>query len=250
MRRLRAPSWLVLVVVAAPTLAGAATPVALEVELDPSIPEASALSEWIAHEGSSALTELEPSDERRGTVRVSVTGALYEYAVSIAAMRDDGSPPEVDAWACECTHDELLARIHTGVVAAAQALDPPTSTVAPSLPPPSPSPPGPFEDLRLRGRLGLGLMAGGTVTAVVGIALLGAGKKSWPAPDDVAQRDFKDYRIPGVPTLVAGVGVLAAGAALYVLDRRRARGPSGMARVRPLVLAGPQTLQLGLRVRL
>lgn len=246
MRRLRAPSWLVLVVAAAPTLARAATPVALEVELDPSIPEASALSEWIAHEGTSALTELEPSDERRGTVRVSVTGALYEYAVSIAAMRDDGSPPEVDAWACECTHDELLARIHTGVVAAAQALDPPTSVVAPSLPPPSP--PGPFEDLRLRGKLGLGLMAGGAATAVVGIALLGAGKKSWPAPDDVAQRDFKDYRILGVPTLVVGVGVLAAGAALYVLDRRRARGPSGMARLRPLVLVGPQTL--GLRVRL
>jgi len=202
----------------------------IEVATDSTIPDAVTLADWIHQESFDALAELEPSPQRRGTIRVSVSGALYEYQVSITTIRESSADEATTSWSCECSNDDLLARIRTDVQAAAKALEdhasPSVATDVASSPPNpvvTPRRSSPLRDLQLRGKVGLGLMAGGCAGVLSGIVLMGVGVRTHELEDDSAKLVNHDYRVPGIPTLLVGVGLLTTGVTLLVLDRRSAR---------------------------
>lgn len=205
----------------------ATPPPTLEVDLDPTIPDASSLAEWILADGTQALAELPPAPSRRGTVRVSVSGSLYDYDVTITALREGSTVEPTTTWSCECTNDDLLARLRADIQTAARSLDPP----------PAPLPPSPKPALGFHGKLGLGLLGGGAAVTIVGLSLTAAGE-----PGDGRRKG-------GVPTLVVGVAALTAGMTLVVLDHRRARGRHAHARVGIVPLVGRRAGYLGLAGR-
>ena len=220
----------------------------LEVEMAPAIQDAETLSEWIHQESLDAFSQLEPSPDLRGTIRVSVSGSLYDYQVSIATLREGSTQEDTLSWSCECSNEDLLVRIRVDVQAAAKALqshDSPAVDVGVTASPSPPSPPqavgsdhlsGQLEKLQMRGKVGLGLMASGSAGILSGVILMGMGRRPHVYPEDSAKLIYNDYRIPGIPVFLVGVGLLAAGTTLFVLDRRSPRMRRGLAQVLHVVL--------------
>ncbi len=202
----------------------------LEVELTPTIPDASDLSEWIHEEGTKALADLPPSPDRRGTIRVSVSGTLYDYDVSIITIREGSTEEETTTWPCECTNDALLARIRTEVQSAAKSLDPPE-------PPPPPVVPDRKSPLGLHGKIGFGLLGGGAAFTILGLSLTAASD-----PGDASRK-------AGIPILTIGMAALAAGTTLIVLDHRRDRARRTQSRVTVVPFATHRAAHLGIAGR-
>lgn len=187
---------------------------ALEVEMDPNVPEGELLAEWVYQESTAALAALGPAPGRQGTIRVGISGDLYDYEVTVTTIRDGSAREESVAWPCQCTHDEMLVGIRTEVQAAARELevDPHARRAKPA---PAATKWSPFRALGLRGKLGLGLLAGGAATTIAGSTLLGLG-------DRTAQGD-PNYQVAGVPVVLTGIGLLATGTTLFVLEQRALR---------------------------
>lgn len=245
-----------------PTAGPLAAPIrslAVEVETDPAIPDASTLSAWIQQESLDALAKLELSSNHRGTIRVSVSGALYEYRVSITTILEGSTEEKSTEWSCECSNDDLLTRIRADVQTAATALDeqivaPDHDDIgadeksSPSSPVVTRAPTVPLRELQLRGKVGLGLMVGGSAGVLSGIVLMGVGVRSHEYNENSAKLVYNDYRVPGVPTFLVGASLLAAGATFLVFERRRARLQRDVAWM-PHVTSGRRDIILGLTKR-
>lgn len=203
----------------------------LEVQIDPTIPDASDLYDWIYEESTRALAELPPSPTRRGTVRVSVSGTLYDYDVSIVTIRD-GSTDETTSWSCECTNDDLLARIRGDVQSAAESLDDPLHVPPAPLDPEDPKP-----TLSLRGKTGFGLLGGGSTATIVGLSLTAAGEPGGGS------------RKAGIPILSVGLAALVAGTTLIVLEHRRGHTRRAQSRVTVVPFVTRRTAHLGIAGR-
>lgn len=199
--------------------------VALEVKVAPAIAEAADLQRWVSEEGRRVLDGLPQEPRRRGSLRVEIGGALYEYRVVITAVRDGavvGTPRE---WACECSNEELLERVRGEVATTAEhlsakveepAVAKPTSEVKPT--------PDVVVDGPPRRRLGPAGAAG--VTAMVlgatgvgaGVALMVVGDRDEPAP--IGQVGERRLFVPGQVIVAAGGGLLLTGMVLYFLRKR------------------------------
>ena len=211
----------------APSTAESSSPPTLEVELDPAIPDASDLSEWIRDEATEALAELPPSPERRGTIRISVAGALYDYDVSIITIREGSTDEQITRWTCECTNDDLLTRVRNDVEVTASTLEPP--------PPPIDDSPKPA--LGPKVKIGFGLLGGGAAFTIVGLSLTAAGDQG------------ESLRKAGIPLLAVGVAALVAGTTLVVLEQRRRRARRGHSRVAIVPFVAHRAAHLGVTGR-
>lgn len=209
--------------------------------MDPTVPDAQVLAEWVREESLAALAELGPAPLGRGTIRVSISGDLYDYQVSVTTLPEGSTREAAVSWPCACTNDELLARLRKEVGAAAKTLDGATT--------PSSAPAGTsaaharssLQALSRRNRLGLGLLAGGAAATSVGITLLAIG--------DHSDRGDPNYRAPGVPTLLIGLGLVAAGATLIALEHRPWRPRRALARVVMVPSVSPRGVLVGATAR-
>jgi len=73
------------------------------------------------------------------------------------------------------------------------------------------------------GKVGIGLMGTGFVTAGVGVGLVVMGKKADEVVGLPLTRGGRDFRKPGIAVVVSGGVLMVSGAVLLVLDRRRAK---------------------------
>jgi len=203
----------------------------IEVEISPTIPDAQALSDWIHQASLEALSQLPFPPTTSGTIRVSISGELYDYDVSVAIIREGSTTEDTVTWPCECTNADLLARIQSHVRTAARAFGnlarPPEPPTAPSRPP---------STLGREGKIGLGMLGGGAALTIVGLSLIAIG-----------ERGSAELHA-GIPTLAVGVTAIGAGMALVIIDRRasaRATHP----RVAAFPLVTPRGAHLGFAIR-
>lgn len=203
------------------------------VEVEKTIERAPQLEEAVRGEAEAELrehdvpTEADPAKPRKLTI--SVGGEKFAYRVKLVVERDGvaGDPVEI---ACECTQDELLAKVREGVdgqtdalkaEATAAPVDPPTN-------PPTNPPDAPYPEDHGKKPLG-GLGKGGIASLVVGAAALGTGiglvvvketSKSSGLEGDV---ETTDLRPPGYILIALGSVAIATGIALLAVDRVRAK---------------------------
>lgn len=196
--------------------------VTLEVNVAADIVEAAELQQWIDEEARRMLDARPGESRRRGSLHVTVGGALYEYQVTITARRDGEVVGRPSSWQCECSNEELLERLREELPRTADLLvesSPVVDTPGQSPPPPRP----PIEPAAPR--IGAGEVVGLTVMVVgvaglaAGAALVSKGAVQRLDPGDYGVGVERDYTRPGVPILVAGAGAVATGLAVYLLQR-------------------------------
>jgi hypothetical protein len=204
------------------------------VEVADSIERGDQLAKAVRDEAESAIlahdiaTEVDPASPRKLTIAVG--GEKFAYRVTLVVEREGvaGEPQEIQ---CECTQDELLAKVREGVDAQADALgagpreDPTPGTTS------SPSDTGPTDppDDEERAPLG-GLGKGGIASLVIGVAALGAGiglaavgKRERDAEGFEGDVRETDFRPPGYALIAIGGAAVITGVALIAVDRVRAR---------------------------
>lgn len=198
--------------------------VTLEVKVAPAIVESAELRTWVEEEGRRVLDGLPKEPKRRGGVRVEIGGELYEYRVTITAVRDGvvvGVPSE---WACECSNEELLERVRGELVAGAEGLvveaEEPVVTLAPPVVKPTT---GTVDDLPRRrlgpaGAAGVTLMVLGATGVGTGVALMVVGDQDLQARERVLMS--RNFMMPGQLVTISSAGVLFTGVLLYALRKR------------------------------
>lgn len=205
------------------------TEVAVEVEVAPTIAEAAELRSWVDEEVHRTLAALPPEPARRGSLRIAIAGALYDYAVTLTIARDGeviGAPLE---WSCECSNGELLARLREALPEVTRGLE---VVQAPQRRPRSGLERATFEpdwgameqrdDQRRRGRLGAVGSTGValTVLGASGVATGAAFMVLDLRPPTDAWVERRVYEPRGVATVGASTGVLLTGIVLLLLRRR------------------------------
>lgn len=213
----------------------------LRVEVERGIDDASLLPGWIAERHPSLREALRvPEGARAQWIAVTIVGSTYDYRVAVVAVRD-GEPlgPAREPTRCECTTEELLARVDAGIEAAVERLRAPApsepmprvaspATASAPLPEPrrdGPSPARGRPDTRARhlgplGQTGVGVTVAGAGLVTAGIVLVARPKQIRGQPGDV---EIRDLRGGGLGLAVTGGVVLATGVALVVADRVGAR---------------------------
>lgn len=215
---------------------------ALRVNVDPHIEDAARIPGWVASRSANVLDRLGEQPGHQRWVEVQIGGETYAYRVTVTAMRDGkpvSSPPEPVV--CECTSEELLGLLENEVRRAVEELERPVPQ-EPAEQDPRPNEPDPpvggndskggRDELTWRGKLGIGLTAVGGSGVIAGVAMILAGEQ--PLLRSGAQIvESRDWRNPtGYVFLGLGVGILASGATLWVLDARPPKpSPKAQARV-------------------
>lgn len=177
------------------------------------------------------LEGLPEDPTRRGSLRIEIGGALYEYQVSITTSRDGAIVGTPSTWECECSNGELLERLRAELPTAAEGLVPEPEVEVVEEPEPVVEPPVVTGEDIPRRRLGPAGAAGVTLM-VLGVTGVGAGGTlitltNRPAPQAYATRQMRDFLWPGVLAAGTSAGLLAVGIVLYALrdragQRRRA----------------------------
>jgi hypothetical protein len=203
------------------------------VEVADSIERGDQLAKAVRDEAESAIlahdiaTEVDPASPRKLTIAVG--GEKFAYRVTLVVERE-GVAGESQEIQCECTQDELLAKVREGVDAQADALgagpreDPTPGTTS------SASDTGPTDppDDEERAPLG-GLGKGGIASLVIGVAALGAGiglavvGKREREGDSERALETTDYGPPGYALIGVGAAAVITGAVLLAVDRKRAK---------------------------
>lgn len=208
--------------------------VTLEVKIAPGLVEAADLRRWIDEDGRRVLDGLPDDPTRRGSLRIEVGGALYEYQVTITTLRDGAVVGTPSTWDCDCSNEELLDRLRGELPAVAEGLAVAVAEPVVVEPEVVVKPEPVVVDEPQRRRLGPAGAAGVTLM-VLGVTGVGAGTalmvlKELP-PDQGWMKHNTPYLLPpGALAAGAGVGLLMTGVTLYLLrDRagqRRRAGPS------------------------
>lgn len=236
------PAWLREARAQAPATDAAG--VELEVRVDPKISGADQIVSWVSEDARKALAE-RPKRERRGTVRVGIAGDLYDYEVTITALRGEQSVGSPRSWHCECSNDDLLARLRTDLPVVADQLIMPEAAPA--------HPPKPRvvheadrvereaeEPTRSRAKLG---PAGGAGVALmtVGAAGIATGAafmvvRVGPPLTSGEEIERRNFFTPGVYAAIGGAGLLVSGALLYSLRKRFGRARSAPVSAFPRII--------------
>jgi hypothetical protein len=203
------------------------------VEVEKSIERGEQLAKAVRSEAESGLrahdvaTEVDPASPRKLTI--SVGGEKFAYRVRLVVERDGvaGEPQEL---ACECTQDELLAKVREGVDAQAEELgaeavgNPEPVTTSAATDDGSTDPPDEPERVPLGG-----LGKGGIASLVIGVAALGAGiglavvGKREREGDSERDVETTNFGPPGYALIGVGAAAVITGAVLLAVDRKRAK---------------------------
>lgn len=224
--------------------------VELEVRVDPKISGADQIVSWVSEDARKALAE-RPKRERRGTVRVGIAGDLYDYEVTITALRGEQSVGSPRSWHCECSNDDLLARLRTDLPVVADQLIMPEAAPA--------APPKPRvvheadrveredeEPTRSRAKLGpvggagVALMTVGAAGIATGAAFMVLGEQRTRRDSPTGDNDVQDYRSPGIAVLAGGAGLTLTGFVLVLLRERARPGRAESRRIAPSITTGQQ----------
>jgi len=209
--------------------------VTLVVNVAPEIVGAEELQQWITSDGREALAQTPIEAPHQGELRLTIGGALYDYEVTLTALRDDGPVGEAQRWECECSNGELLQRVRVEIPKVLGRLE-----VIPEPSPPEPAeqtlpPPVAVEAPRKsRGRkLNLGpagtagaiLMGVGAVGIAAGIPLIVLKESPRSIPTDHLRFDYRvtPLRPGGIVAVCVGGGLLVTGAVLFALRERIGR---------------------------
>jgi hypothetical protein len=223
-----------------PARAGAFEPAkVVVVEVAESIERAPQLAEAVRTEAEAEMqehdlpTEVDPAKPRKLTIEVA--GEKFAYKVKLVVERDGvvDAPVEIS---CECTQDELLAKVREGVDGRTDALrgDAAAVPVGPSTDPPQDPPDVPYPEDDKPKPLG-GMGKGGIASLVIGAAALGTGigfvvvgerEREGDSERDVETTDF---RPPGYALIGVGAAAIITGVVLLVVDRKRAKRSTAFA---------------------
>lgn len=193
---------------------------ALRVDVARGVDDAERLPGWIAERNPELAETLAGAPGRERWVSVEIDGRYLDFRYRVVGMRDGVPVGEAEAWVpCECSNDDLLARVDGAIAAAVERLQA-EPTGAPDRPPQAGPPPAPApSDVRYRRMTSLG--AAGIATGAVGLAGVVVGV-SFVAVGERVSGDHqylqRDYRPPGVALLASGGVVLAVGVGLLVAD--------------------------------
>lgn len=212
--------------------------VTLEVQVDAGISDAADLRRWVDEEARQSIASWPPGPTRRGNVRIAIVGVLYDYNVTITALRDGDPMGKADVWACECSTEELLETLRGKLPKVAgwlEVVEEPAEMVEE---PAAEAEPVRVEDYgrrRTRGRLGRSgaagvvLMTAGVTGVATGVAFIVV--KVRPPTDAFANREVLDLRSTGALIAGASIGLLATGLTLYMLRGRRGQRSAAIALV-------------------
>lgn len=198
--------------------------VTLEVKIAPGLVEAADLRRWIDEDGRRVLDGLPDDPTRRGSLRIEVGGALYEYQVTITTLRDGGVVGTPSTWECDCSNEELLDRLRGELPAVAEGLAVAVEEPVVEEPVVVVTPEPVVVDEPQRRRLGPAGAAGVTLM-VLGVTGVGAGTalmvlKEQQLPLRLGKLASHNFTTPGQLMLVGGGGILLTGALLYFLRKR------------------------------
>jgi hypothetical protein len=224
-------------------LVALAAPPVVDVQVDPAIDDAEQVRGWIEKEGAGVLQERgveAKAVDRAWRIGVSIGGATYEYRVQLALERG-GSPlaDQPTPFDCECTNEQLIAKVETAIGDAIDALEAEPIAAPPIAKSVAPVEDPPRDDLqpqRKLGRLGIAgavLIPIGAIALGTGIGLVVAGGSEAGDPSLEGDSDRLDYRPAGYAFLGVGAVALVTGIALLATDRARASRRSSSAH--PLV---------------
>lgn len=211
----------------------------LRVQVEAAIDDAALLPGWIADRHPGLAESLRGvAGVRTQWIDVRITGATYDYQVTVTAVRD-GEPlrPPSEPTRCECTSEELLALVDVGITAAVAVLRTPVVVepapvrepiAVPSVEPAEPAVERPRSDasrerLGTLGHAGIGVGVLGAGLAIAGLTLALRPEQVRGAPGRVETRDFHSA---GIVMGTAGGVVLATGIALLVVDLVVPREPT------------------------
>jgi hypothetical protein len=206
-----------------------ASPTHLRFEIAPAVDDASLLPAWIATRYPDLASRLPEVHDHPQWISIQVAGSTYNYRIFVTAMRDGkpvGTPAPLTK--CECSTEELLALIDTGIASALERfhLNPVEEPILDTLPPPEPPhrdvPPIAEPERRHFSRLGIGgivLASLGATAFGIGISMLVDGFVPFPN-NESRRRDW--YRASG-PMLVAGGFTIATGVTMTIADMLQCR---------------------------
>jgi len=208
--------------------------VELEVRIDPQMVDASDLQHWVDKESRNVLATL-PDRERGGLLRVEIAGSIYDYEITMTAIREGRSIGEPEVWKCECSNEDLLERLRAALPVTAERLTMTTPAVPsrrvsrPVLPPDNNRH---EEDLSGRqplgriGSVGVALMATGFAGAVGGVVLVALGVDRQRGDRPGGDIEVRNYQSPGIAMVAGGAGLALTGLVSVLL-----RGRSGVRRI-------------------
>lgn len=214
--------------------------VTLEVKIAAGLVESADLRRWIDEDARRVLEGLPEDPTRRGSLRIEIGGALYEYQVSITTSRDGAIVGTPSTWECDCSNGELLERLRAALPTAAEGL----AVAVVEEPVVEPEPVVVVEpvvesvvDEPRRRRLGATGAAGVTLM-VLGATGVGAGAALMVIGDQDERADFGEVAVrqladPGRVIIAAGGGVVLTGIVLYLLRKRLDRPSRNAASVAP-----------------
>jgi len=200
------------------------------IEVDRAMQEDQRIRGWVEDQARAVFERrgapLGPDDE----IRLSVSGELFDYGIRIELLQHDMLlDDQPDAIVCECGTDEMLERVAEAIDAGADRLAQvkpmergvgeasPTDVTGPvPLPAPQRGTERRISGLGVAGAVLTGIGGGAVVGGIVMMAL---GPRALPN----AIESERNWRPPGMATLIAGGAVLAAGVSMVVVDVARCR---------------------------
>jgi hypothetical protein len=196
--------------------------VVLEVAIDPRISDAADLATWIGDEITPLLTKLSGQDHQ-GTVRVGIAGALYDYEVTVIALQDNEPIGESNTWRCECSNEDIIARLREilpGLVDRLVIVKPLVrSMIAPgsAIPDRAEAPTEHRAKLGPVGTVGTVLLAIGLAASATGVVLAAFGEDRKRSNKPGGDIEIHDYRGPGAVAFASGTGIALTGLVMVLL---------------------------------
>lgn len=207
-------------------------PVVLEVAANIGEADEQALEAQVRDQVSQQLSGLDIEVAARGQLQLIVVigwrdEARTTYAVTVVLAHDGEVLARRQRSCPQCSTAQLFGTIKRSVAAVSPAV--------PEVRQPSPQEPSPVplqgqtgdeNPRRLTGLgwAGVGLAGVGTAAAIAGAVLWGKGKVSTtlsPPGSALLKVEVRNYRRPGIALVASGASVLAAGAAMVVVNLRR-----------------------------
>jgi len=198
----------------------------LAVQVEAGVPDGEKVAGWVQDQGREALGQREPL-EAGDVVQVVVDGGPYDYRLTIALSRReqplDEAPTSI---VCECSSDEMLAKVAEGIGAGADRLLELARIEREAAEQERLERAGTGTNDRQGRRMGP-LGYAGIAGIVVGAGMVGGGIPLALRPLEIrgepGSLELRSTRNAGIGLAAAGGAVLATGVALLVVDLVRHR---------------------------